>query len=126
MSALKTEQRDLKCLWLSEKGELETRCFQLQALQTQIQGTLRKKEKDYDRLQVRGFISLSLSISLSPLQAQFTKTTKDNLKQQKGATPCLVISQPLERPSTQSTKPGTLLDAEITSAKTTIATLEVR
>lgn len=52
MSALKAEQRDLKCLWLSEKGELESRCFQLQALQTQIQGTLRKKEKDYDRLQV--------------------------------------------------------------------------
>jgi hypothetical protein len=48
------------------------------------------------------------------------------LKQQKGVTPSLVISLPLERPSSQSTtKPGTLLDAEISSAKTTIATLEV-
>jgi hypothetical protein len=65
MSALKSEQRDLKCLWLSEKGELETRCFQLQALQTQIQGTLRKKEKDYDRLQVGDLLTLCfLLISL--------------------------------------------------------------
>ena len=58
ISALKAEQRDLRSSWLREKGELETRCFQLQALQTQIQGTLRKKEKDYDRLQVDGLYPL--------------------------------------------------------------------
>ena len=51
-SALKNEHREVKCQWLNEKSELESRHFQTMALNTQIQGTLRKKERDYDRLQV--------------------------------------------------------------------------
>lgn len=58
------------------------------------------------------------------------KDTQKTQKPQKGqptsSTPCIVISQPLQRNSTQgANKPATLLDAEITSAKTTIAMLEV-
>ena len=51
-SAIRSEHREVKCQWLNEKSELESRHFQTMALNTQIQGTLRKKERDYDKLQV--------------------------------------------------------------------------
>lgn len=54
INALKSEHREVKCQWLAEKSELESRNFQTMALNTQIQGTLRKKERDYDKLQVKG------------------------------------------------------------------------
>ena len=64
------------------------------------------------------------------MQSQLAKETQKTQKPTKGqpttTTPSMVISQPLQRNSTQgANKPITLLDAEITSAKTTIATLEV-
>lgn len=46
-----TEYRELKNHWLAEKSDLQSRLFQVQALNTQIHGTLKKKEKDYEKLQ---------------------------------------------------------------------------
>jgi hypothetical protein len=37
--------------WLSEKADLEGRLFQIQSLNTQYQGTLKKRDKEIDRLQ---------------------------------------------------------------------------
>ncbi len=79
MNALKAEHRDLKCTWLSEKGELESRCFQLQALHTQLQGSLRKKEKDYDRLQVSYYCFIKIIIIRLNSQ-KFLKKLKNHKK----------------------------------------------
>jgi len=115
MSALRAEQRELKCLWLSEKSELESRCFQLQALHTQLQGTLRKKERDYDRLQTQ----------LSKAVKESQKPPRGGSGQQQGFTPVISISQPLKKNSSQSqATQGTLLDAELTAVRSTVATLE--
>lgn len=103
---MKNEHRELKCQWLSEKSDLETRCFQTQALHTQLQGTLRKKEKDYDKL-----------------QQQLLKINKDS---QRGSKSTIVISKPLSRNLEQSNKEsGSLHNAEIQSCKSTIKSLEV-
>ena len=51
MVAASNEHRVTRNHWLREKSDLETRNFQLLALHTQLQGTLRKKEKDYEKLQ---------------------------------------------------------------------------
>ena len=104
MAALKNEQRELRCQWLGEKSDLEGRCFQTQALYTQVQGTLRKKEKDYERL-----------------QQQLAKVVKDSQRQQKSV---ITLSKPLPRNSSQ-VKPTTLRDAELISAQDTIRGLEV-
>lgn len=45
------EHREVRNHWLSEKADLEGRMFQLQALNTQYQGTLKKRDKEIDRLQ---------------------------------------------------------------------------
>lgn len=51
MSQIQTEQRDLRNRWLEEKTDLESKVHQMLAVQTQVQGSLRKKEKEYDNLQ---------------------------------------------------------------------------
>jgi hypothetical protein len=53
MSAMVVEKRETTNQWLQEKNDLQGRLFQLQALNTQLQGTLKKKEKDYDKLQAQ-------------------------------------------------------------------------
>jgi len=104
MSALKNEHRELRNQWLAEKSELESRCFQLQALQTQYQGTMRKKEKEFEKL-----------------QSQLIKTIKDGQRSQKAV---ITVSKPLQRMSTQA-KPLTLRDAELLASKDNILALEV-
>lgn len=51
IAALQGEQRDLKRSWLAEKNDLQNRFFQIQSLNTQLNGTLIKKEKDFSKLQ---------------------------------------------------------------------------
>jgi len=51
VSALQTEQRDLRNHWLEEKTDLENKVFHSNTLCTQWQATLRKREKDYEKLQ---------------------------------------------------------------------------
>jgi hypothetical protein len=108
MAAIVVEQRETRNHWLREKTELEGRIFQIQALNTQFQGSLRKKEKDYERLQL-----------------QLEKLVKDsNRGTQKSSV--IMISKPLPKNSSQGSKqPGTLKDAELTASKTIIASLEV-
>lgn len=78
----------------------------MQSLSTQVQGSLRKKEKDYDKL-----------------QAQLQKIVKDGARSQKPA--AINISKPLTRNQTQQMGGNTIVDAELTAAKHTISVLEV-
>ena len=51
MSAIVNEQRDLKKTWLAEKSDLQNRYFQIQSLNTQLNASLIKKEKEFVKLQ---------------------------------------------------------------------------
>ena len=76
------------------------------ALQTQIQGTMRKKEKDYEKL-----------------QSQLDKVVRDSLRGNKSV---ITVSKPLQKNSSQIKATGTLLDAELIAAKSIISLLQVR
>ena len=100
------EHRDTRNHWLNEKSELESRSFQMLALQTQIQGTMRKKEKDYEKL-----------------QSQLDKVVRDSLRGNKSV---ITVSKPLQKNSSQIKATGTLLDAELIAAKSIISLLQVK
>lgn len=51
VAALGADHRAARARWAAEKAELEGRVFQLAALQTQLQGSLRKREQEFTRLQ---------------------------------------------------------------------------
>eukprot|EP00600_Ochromonadales_sp_CCMP1393_P001869 CAMPEP_0174982370 /NCGR_PEP_ID=MMETSP0004_2-20121128/16463_1 /TAXON_ID=420556 /ORGANISM="Ochromonas sp., Strain CCMP1393" /LENGTH=607 /DNA_ID=CAMNT_0016234329 /DNA_START=172 /DNA_END=1998 /DNA_ORIENTATION=+ len=51
LNAMNTEHREVKKSWLAEKNDLQARFHQILALHTQTQGSLKKKEKDFDKLQ---------------------------------------------------------------------------
>lgn len=153
-SALRSEQREVKAQWLSEKSELESRHFQTMALCTQTQGTLRKKDRDYEKLQVQrntdtdtdtNFVQHSLFDTLSimytqltpslSLQTQLSKISSKSThkaparagsKPDPSAVP-LVISKPLRRNHTQAGNPqeGSLQEAELGAARASISALEV-
>lgn len=111
ISALTLEHREVKNHWLAEKSDLQTRNFQMQALNTQYAGSLKKKEKDFEKL-----------------QNQLAKTVKDANKAQ--AKPAIVMSLPVRKNLSQGTaEPGSALtilkDAEVQAAKKTIITLDV-
>jgi hypothetical protein len=106
MAAAALEHRETRNHWLSEKSELESRTFQMLALQTQIQGTMRKKEKDYEKL-----------------QGQLDKVVRDSMRGNKAV---IVVSKPLQKNSSQVKAAGTLLDAELIAAKSIISLLQVR
>lgn len=99
------EHRETRNHWLSEKSELESRTFQMLALQTQIQGTMRKKEKDYEKL-----------------QGQLDKVVRDSMRGNKAV---IIVSKPLQKNSSQTKTTGTLIDAELTAAKSIISLLQV-
>lgn len=105
MAALLEDQRQLRCHWLAEKNELETRCFQAQALATQFQGTIRKKDKDYEKL-----------------QGQLAKMVKDSSRGQKSV---IVITKPLPKNFQEQVKTlETLKDVELDAARAVGAVLE--
>lgn len=101
------EHRDAKNHWLSEKNELLSRCLQIQALQTQCQGSLRKREKEYERL-----------------HEQLERIVTKESVRGKGSN--IVISKPLHRNlSQQATKPASLKDAELFVKEQSLRALEV-
>lgn len=102
---MQSTNRELRNQWLNEKRELEGRCFQIQALQTQLQGTLRKKEKDHDKL-----------------QQQLAKVVKDASRQQKSM---LTLSKPLARTTSQVKQSTTLRDAESLAYQESVQALEL-
>lgn len=105
MSAMQEDQRQLRCHWLAEKNELETRCFQAQGLVTQYMGTLRKKDKDYEKL-----------------QGQLAKMVKDSSRGQKSV---IVITKPLPKNFQEKLKPAvTLKDVELADARAVGVALE--
>ena len=108
ISALIMEHRDVKNHWLAEKSELQTRNFQVQALNTQITGTLKKKENDFMKL-----------------QNQLAKVVKDANRSL--AKPAIVMSLPVKKNLSQGTASASaiLKDGEMQSAKKTIVVLEV-
>ena len=111
ISALTAEHRDVKQQWLGDKADLHNRFCQVQALNTQVQGTLKKKDKDFEKL-----------------QSQLAKLVKDGNKAQ--AKPAILLSLPIRKNlSQESSLPisatALLKDAEVLAAKRTIATLDV-
>lgn len=76
LAILTLEQRELRSHWLTEKTDMEGRLFQMLAVQTQTQGSMRKKEKEYERL-----------------QNQMAKLVKDSNRGSKASN--MVISKPL-------------------------------
>jgi hypothetical protein len=76
LATLTLEQRELRSHWLTEKTDMEGRLFQMLAVQTQTQGSMRKKEKEYERL-----------------QNQMAKLVKDSNRGSKSSS--MVISKPL-------------------------------
>jgi predicted nuclease with TOPRIM domain len=101
-SAMCNESRQLRMQWLAEKNDLEARVFQTVSLNTQLQGTLRKKEKDFEKL-----------------QNQLLKLVKDTSR----AKPMITLSKPLQKNSSQI-KSGTIKDAELEAYISTNQSLE--
>lgn len=104
--SLVVEQRELRNHWMQEKTELDGKMFQLQALQTQVQGTMRKKEKEFEKL-----------------QGHLQKQVKDSLRGQKIG---VVMSKPAPKNSSQvKSAPGAYLlrDAELAAVNGTVAEL---
>lgn len=60
------EQRESKGKWQLERSELEAQIVQLTAQQTQLVGTIRKKDADFERLQVYLHKSQSMSQRSAP------------------------------------------------------------
>lgn len=108
LSAMVQEHRELKNHWLAEKSDLQTRLFQIQALNTQVQGTLKKKDKDYDKL-----------------QAQLSKLVKDAGRG--AAKPSITVSVPLKKAfsqeSSSTTAAALLKDAEVISLRNSLSAL---
>lgn len=101
------EQREVKNHWLAEKADLQSRLCQVQALNTQIQGTLKKKEKEFDRLQI-----------------QLSKVVKDAARNSKAT---LFISAPLKKAMSQdntSSSTQLLRDPEIIALKNSMLHME--
>lgn len=106
------EHRDMRNHWVAEKSDLQTRIFQVQAQNTQVMGTLKKKEKDFEKL-----------------QNQLAKIVKDSSRGQ--AKPSIVMSLPVKKnlsqgPGEQGTAASILKDSEMQAAKKTITSLDVR
>jgi hypothetical protein len=72
---LNQEQREIRNHWLGEKADLEGRMFQLQALNTQYQGTIKKRDKEIDRLQQ--LLAKLVKESQTKAQAQGSQTGKE-------------------------------------------------
>jgi hypothetical protein len=110
VSAILVEQRELRNHWAQEKNELEGRMFQLTALQTQVEGTMKKKEKEFEKL-----------------QTLLQKQVKDSMRGQKVG---VVISKPIQKNSSQtkqvSAGAAVLKDAELKALTGTITELTVR
>lgn len=105
---MSTEHRELKNHWLAEKSDLQTRLFQVQVLNTQIHGTLKKKEKDHERL-----------------QSQLSKLVKDSTRGAPKAV--MTISVPLKKAFSQESSSSSgasaqslLRDAEIGALRNTL------
>lgn len=108
ISALLAEHREVKNHWLAEKSDLQSRLCQVQALNTQISGTMKKKEKDFDKL-----------------QTQMAKLVKDANKTVKAT---MVLTAPLKKSLSQDQSNPTiaalLKDAELNALKSIIKSLE--
>ena len=94
------EHRELKQSWLAEKTELTQRFHQIQVLNTQIKGTLKKAEMDFSKLQNR-------------LEKQNNKNSKS-----------IVISKPLPKTLSQKPNAPTIKDVEIASLEFSMKSLE--
>jgi hypothetical protein len=111
ISAMTTEHRELKNHWLAEKSDLQSRLFQVQALNTQIHGTLKKKEKDYEKL-----------------QSQLSKLVKDSGRGAPKA--AITVSVPLKKAFSQESSgertasaASLLRDAELIALRNTLSAL---
>ncbi len=96
-STLVNEQRELRNHWMAEKADLQSRLCQVQTLNTQFQGSLKKKEKEFDKL-----------------QSQLLKLVKDSTRGMKST---ILISAPPKKVFSQESNGVTLRDAEVVSLK---------
>ena len=118
--------------WAEEKADLENKVFQMLAVQTQCQGTLRKKEKDYDKLQlqlsklVKGIVNFLTNywiLSNSTL----------SIESNKGNKAMITISKPIKANSSQLSATEkieinafNLRESEILNIRNNMLALEVR
>lgn len=110
ISALTMEHREVKNHWLAEKSDLQSRWFQIQALNTQMTATLKIKEKDYEKL-----------------QNQLSKLVRDTNKAQKMS---IVITAPVKKNLSQDKSANAainqiLKDTQIVAMKNTIKSLQL-
>lgn len=108
IEAMNKEHRNAKNQWSRDKADLEGRIYQLNALNTQLQGTMKKKEKNAEKI-----------------QAQLSKLVKDSNKGNKSS---IYISAPIKSnmsQNSQNSKAAELLlrDSEVIANKQTIAQL---
>jgi len=85
VAALQQEQRENRNRWVEEKADLENKVFQMLAVQTQVQGSLRKKEKDHEKLQAQLTKAVRESNKASKSMIQISKPIKQNSSQKNTA-----------------------------------------
>lgn len=113
VSALQQEHRAERNHWVEEKADLESKVFKMLGLQTGFQSALRKKEKDYEKL-----------------QSQLSKAVKDQNKAAKATV--MAISKPIKQNSSQlnaaertEANAAALRAAEVASLRQYVHQLEV-
>jgi hypothetical protein len=125
MAAFVSDQKLFRTKWTAEKSELEGKVFQLIAAQTQYQGTIRKKDKEFEKLQLylQKQIKEISSKSSGSISGKATVGTVSKISNVSS----IVISKPLPSNSQQQTKPGQqwAKDLEMMAYKNQISELEV-
>ena len=102
---LQAELREMRNHFMQEKNDLESKVFQSHSLLIQVQGSLKKREKEWDRL-----------------QQQLCKNVKDQQKNQKSQ---VNISKPILKSFSQD-KSASIRDAELAAAYQTIQNILVQ
>ena len=113
LAATSNDHKTQKSRWLAEKTELEGKLFQLIATQTQFQGTLRKKEKEFEKLQAYLQKQVTSSNNSTTKPKLSSNTTSSSIRNSKlpsntnstnatSETSCIVISKPLPTNTTQN------------------------
>ena len=93
---LAQEQREWKSKWQLERSELESGIVQLTAQQTQLVGTIRKKDADFERLQM--YLQKSQSSSQRNAAATATNSTSSSASASVSST-ALVVTHTSHAPT---------------------------
>eukprot|EP01039_Chlorochromonas_danica_P002394 gene2394-2626_t len=132
ISAMMEDQRTVKNHWLAEKADLQSRLFQVQALNTQYLGSMKKKEKDYEKLQ-NHLAKVIKDIQKTPkasatLSSSSTSTTSSSSSTTTSSSSSTLMTTALKKNLSQDqTNPivqQLLKDAEVQALKSRLKGLE--